>query len=181
LKILRRLLNLVAVLSLLLCVSSVALWVRSYRHEDALFIYYDPLFGERDGVLVSSARGRLYGQYSMDGTTVLQPRWRVDHSSATAIPWLTNLTLKQQFLGFAAGRGNPKQTFYDSWVRFAIIVPHWALAFLFAVLPVASGWGRLRTRRRRTAGMCSVCGYDLRATPERCPECGAQYGRAAVS
>jgi hypothetical protein len=57
--------------------------------------------------------------------------------------------------------------------RLVVAVPHWFVTLVAATLPAA--W-LVRTRRgirRRRLGLCPACGYDVRATPERWPECGA--------
>ena len=56
----------------------------------------------------------------------------------------------------------------------AIVALPLPLALLLALgIPAwrADVWLRWRIRERRR-GRCAACGYDLRATPERCPECG---------
>jgi hypothetical protein len=45
-------------------------------------------------------------------------------------------------------------------------------AALTSVLPAVWLRSALRDGHRRRAKLCINCGYDLRATPERCPECG---------
>jgi hypothetical protein len=75
-------------------------------------------------------------------------------------------------LGFGAGgqvwAANPARH------RF-VYVPHW---FALIVLGAASAplitrvRHFLRARRRARGGMCRACGYDMRSTPDRCPECG---------
>jgi hypothetical protein len=50
--------------------------------------------------------------------------------------------------------------------------PHWMGVAAAAVLPAVWWITSKRLERRRSRGLCLQCGYDLRATPERCPECG---------
>jgi hypothetical protein len=52
----------------------------------------------------------------------------------------------------------------------ATYVPLWLLTLFFlacAAVALRTNW------LRPEPGFCTVCGYDLRATPDRCPECGA--------
>ncbi len=57
-----------------------------------------------------------------------------------------------------------------------IMLPYWLLQVVTLIFPAV--WlMRVHVRRRRArlraADLCAACGYDLRATPDRCPECGA--------
>ena len=79
--------------------------------------------------------------------------------------------------------GNWYRPYYDSesidkdrwntqhyWMGLA--VPYWPFLLLLAIPPALWLHRSLRLRHRQRLGLCRVCGYDLRATPDRCPECG---------
>jgi hypothetical protein len=52
---------------------------------------------------------------------------------------------------------------------------YWFLLPTAGLLSFSSGYCLYRERRSKQSkgGFCPKCGYDLRATPDRCPECGA--------
>lgn len=70
-------------------------------------------------------------------------------------------------IGFIyATRSSPGYREYD------LGTPFWFALLLSLILPAVWACRILRDRRRRRAGLCSACGYDLRGSEGVCPECG---------
>jgi len=61
------------------------------------------------------------------------------------------------------------------------VAPFWSLATFTALLPLAWATRQIRSRLRNSIGLCPTCNYDLRASPTRCPECGAETNTATPS
>jgi hypothetical protein len=163
----RWLFNFAAAVSLVLCVATVAAWsVTRVGH------FYASLgFSGHNRMLECHLQFKGFELFYARGTTLhrnpkpsppafrripsSQPGW--DHE-----PWDRNL------LGF-------RTKVYDDggwhWTRFTAI-PYWAVILSTIVLPCLSLTESIRNKRLVLAGCCPVCGYDLRATPNRCPECG---------
>ena len=175
----RRLFTFFCALSLLLCLTVCALWVRSYKRYDQVTHYYE----YRNSILhewyVRSVLGELQFNRNSSGPwdprdIELEKRWL--YATNDTHPTQTLFALHVQpdpnkssflVLGFGYFRAESRGG------ELLIAVPHWSLALLFAVLPALYLGMMLRSRSRHRAGLCQHCGYDLRTTPDRCPECGA--------
>ena len=189
----RRLLNLLAVLSLLLCVAACVLWVRSRRALDyvdwhsavsgGLHPEWSVSLQSREGLLHVEALHAQLPVFSPDELADLAkyagPAPDTGGFRRVSGP-LQRFALAVGGPGF--GRIDRPLTYrlaggrQQGWLSgFTLTVPHWAVAALAGAVAAgpALAFGRRRRRAlRRRAGLCPTCGYDLRATPGQCPECG---------
>jgi hypothetical protein len=167
----RFLLMLVSACSVLLVGVVVAFWVRSMHVCEMVgkeITYTDGVY------CVGSSRGvftviwwRLNVMYAV------LPEWRYErwtpplagdelHAEQTKAVWsVSGLSYRAE----AVIRDDMHQ----------LLIPYWMLAAPLAAVAVVTGLHAARLRRRRRPGLCCRCGYDLRASPERCPECGIAH------
>ena len=126
----RRLFNLAAAVSLLLCAGAAVLWVRA---------------------LVVSPRvpPRPLPPRPLPPPTVTV-------TNENGVPTYTHTVYAYSTVNFRRSYAP-----FGTAVLLTAVVPVWWLV----------SWYRRRFRSRGTS-VCPVCGYDLRATPDRCPECG---------
>jgi hypothetical protein len=176
------------------CVAIAVLWVRSYRVSDSLawmrFTTGDPFRSasghttwiawsgftthggglacaryrsDDDGVHVSAKTGFFHRVWGRPGTVGETPY----------------TTLNVHFIGFRLLRSFSERgtSVQRDWI---IVVPSWFAMIAFAGISWSSfrGARRLRRRVRLSEGRCPNCGYDLRGTPDRCPECGTIAAKA---
>jgi hypothetical protein len=146
--------TLIAAAGLAISVATVVLWVRSHRPANSLGITdsidirtHDPQYW----ILSRKDRLTLCRQVGEDWD---RPLREVNVAGVVR---------------FGGGWG-------DRSMLWNLVVPHWLVAAVSAMpllLWLLLFRRILRARARARRGFCPKCGYDLRATPDRCPECGS--------
>jgi hypothetical protein len=166
-------------------VATAVFWVRSYGRVEYVRFFLSPT----RACSVTSIRGGVQWQV----VRFIAPRSdaRFDAASREDLAELVDALLRNDSLRwvlgvdrranhwFSGGQGEGQFLVYRGalpvppsyWYGY-VVTPYWALQALTAVLPAVWVVRWLRGRRRGRGGLCPACGYDLRATPGRCPECG---------
>jgi hypothetical protein len=156
--------------SLVLLAVTLLAWVFSYRGSN------------RPGILTADA-GWAFGlrpgavEIVRKTESARQPPWFPDEAVSRSssrdvlpLPGLESIEDEGAVGGWPQPPGAALQFYHQMTTRIPLVY----FALLFAISPAIWLRGRrarLRSRRR-CAGLCPNCGFDLRATPARCPECG---------
>jgi hypothetical protein len=170
----RRLAAALVRLSLALCAVAATLWLRSHFRTDWL-THARP--GRQSSL--TSRGGQLILDTMGDAHVPLWPGlrgWSFTVEPAPAdddVLYAYHPALRGQsrrFLGFAytdiGSIGLPTRRIT------ALVIPYWSITLALAIAPATSLLLARRRRWKQRNHRCLQCGYDLRASRERCPECG---------
>lgn len=171
----RKLFNLAAAVSLVLCIAIAALWAFDYNADLSPNFPQRPITRTRYAVAVQHRRLEIR-RYCPPGAL----RWPDDYREA---PGTAVFGYSRSALGGWATLTGPRDQFADVLTVYA---PLWSVLLLTAVLPLCRAGGQYVVRRRRLRGCCPTCGYDCRGPAAgtllaRCPECGNPTGTVTFS
>lgn len=151
----------VSLLSLLMCVATVTLWVRSYC----------------GGLGVTYLGSRIVWASCSEGMIAVDVRTCRDgwlYTGSWSLEGYGGVELETPH-GWAYFEGN------DSWIHYRVWAARFWLLLPLISSPLAANIAmRYRRYRLLRCGHCPTCGYDLRASTNRCPECGTPIRPAGL-
>jgi hypothetical protein len=200
-RLLQMLCSALTAIALLLAIAVLVFWVRSYRVADVVewrgWRFEQPIqpqiaanMYENNGFLRSQNGYLTLWRRRQQIEVELPVGQELEKSNPRKGPTWTSFPARNGDILFSSN--DPPGTFWEragfyyrvrtgrspTTLYYDCAVPFWAILALPAT-PPALWLARWRSRRRRkwvAMNQCVHCGYDLRATPARCPECGLAKG-----
>jgi hypothetical protein len=195
----RRLFNLYYGASVALLLTASVFWVRGYRQQDLPQLCYQwyphPLVRDERWLSVRSANGRFefgivrndfdmrwaLGVADEDVAEVSRLAEGFSRDYPQGFVWNYSVEPIRQGVGYATvgdgglgfgvlHEGRRALDRHDEY--WTVSVPAWFVILLCLIAPALWCRQRLRLAFRQKSGLCQKCGYDLRASKDRCPECG---------
>ncbi len=137
------------ILSLIGLLLSVGLWGASY---------FRPTLRTRHLTIMLTSGRIVVVPYTYTEKGRFDPILSWKHFRGLETRWLPDFEMPIKNVGY--------------WLLF---VPLWMPTLLFAGLSYVSVAPVYRRRKRKKLGLCVKCGYDVRGSEERCPECGTAF------
>jgi len=164
-----------AALLTLLCL----LWVRSRWHTTILGFFtpsghLQAIASDRDGLLLffSNVPFGQEAAWSADAMSVSADDFATVHDLVYNPTW-ARTPGHWHYAGFRYARDQLSPRRSTIWDFRAITIPYWLPIVLLLILPLQRLQRWIIRMRRLSRGQCLACGYDLRHSADRCPECGA--------